>query len=164
MLVLVAVLSLYAKSTSNSDIIFVDFMKQPVVEHETAGDDTNNASPKSKEMGTENQAEKIVFTPTVDVYQSSANTPTGAAKKDDKVTASSASRLVERIRTAGDSKLLSLTPRLGGGPHDDMVSLDDDDGAEKTVEADSGASLLLQRLMKHIHVQRAPKAKAVQIR
>lgn len=89
------------------------------------------------------------------------DTPT-TADKDNKT--SSTSRLMERIKTSGDAKLLSLTPRLGVH-HGDMVSLDDDDeDAERASEAESGTTLLLQRLMKHIRVEKTPKAKDVEIR
>jgi hypothetical protein len=91
------------------------------------------------------------------------DTPTATDKDNKTAMTSSTSRLMERIKTSGDAKLLSLTPRLGVH-HGDMVSLDDDEDAERASEAESGTNLLLQRLMKHIRVEKTPKAKDVEIR
>ncbi len=108
---------------------------QPMLEQE------NNIRIPAIQEGRTNIQHSLEFTEqsTADTIHCTANTPI-SADKDDKVTLTATSRLVERIRTAGDSKLLSLTPRLGG-PHEEMVSLDDDEGGEKTAEADTGTSL-----------------------
>ena len=64
------------------------------------------------------------------------------------------------LAQSGDKSVLNIMPRLNG-LHDAIISLDDN---EENQEFEVGPSLLFERLMKHVIVNKQVKAQEIQIK